>query len=259
MTEYGSIFLFLITFSLTACKPSCSTSSNTISAPIINIESQNINLGAIPLTENIIVGVIKYSNVGSEELKILKVIGSCTCFISSSGNTHLLPGQKGELVVKFDKNKLQHGFQRRSVDIVTNDSNQKTLKVSFDFLIQEAPAKDDLCLLPPVIDYGRVTKAAFDQVIPINIIIPYKHPNETVEIQVEPSTNSLQICQIANQISDNSGILKHNVIYHLSWIKPPSPGIFIEHIIFVIQGDGEQKNKKEVELSIRGDVVSEEN
>lgn len=254
---YSFFFLFVI-FSISACKPLYSVSSitsQTISGPSIVIEEQNVNLGDIPVTTNTIVGSIKYSNVGSQELKILKIIGSCICFIESSGDRRLLPGQNGELLIKFDKNRLSAGFQHRSVDVVTNDPNNKTLKINFDFVIQEIPSKYDVILLPPVIDYGRVTEAAFSKVIPVCIVIPYENPNDTAEIQVTPSTNSLQMLQVSDQISENNGKLERTVTFHLSWLKSPLSGIFKEHITFVIQRNGDQENKTEVELLIRGDVV----
>ena len=71
----------------------------SLSKASISLESDRIDLGRISIKSTDIIGAIRYKNVGSETLRIIKVFGSCTCFIGSSGAYELSPGQRGEIKV----------------------------------------------------------------------------------------------------------------------------------------------------------------
>jgi hypothetical protein len=79
------------------------------SGPTIWLESKTIDLGTIPVEQEIVTGTIMCMNEGSEPLEILKVSGPCACFLGSSGDKILPPGHGGEIEVKFDKEQIESG------------------------------------------------------------------------------------------------------------------------------------------------------
>ena len=114
------------------------------SGPAIEIKEKEIDLGTIPVEENMVIGQIFFSNVGSEVLEISKVFGPCNCFAGYTGDKSLQPGQDGLLEVKFDKNKLPSGDVKRFARVYSNDPENKIVKVNFSFNVQRSQAEEDM-------------------------------------------------------------------------------------------------------------------
>jgi len=76
-----------------------SSASKTPGGPVLWLDSKTIDLGIIAAGEETIVGTIPIMNDGDEPLEILKVDGPCSCFMGSSGDKLILPGQGGVITV----------------------------------------------------------------------------------------------------------------------------------------------------------------
>ena len=63
----------------------------------------------------------KFTNTGSSPLFITQVRSSCGCTIPKKPKAPILPGEKGEIQVKYDTNRL--GVFRKTITINTNVAN----------------------------------------------------------------------------------------------------------------------------------------
>jgi len=112
------------------------------SGPVLWLESRAIDLGTIPVEQEVVLGKIMVMNEGDELLEILKVTGPCACFMGASGDTILPPGNGGEIEVKFDKTRIESGPVRRLVVLETNDPRNKTVRVYFSFTVERSEAEE---------------------------------------------------------------------------------------------------------------------
>ncbi len=119
-----------------------SSASKTVGRPALWLDSKTIDLGIIPSGEDTIVGTIPIMNDGDEPLEILKVDGPCSCFIGSSGDKVVLPGQGGQITVNFDKNKIESGAVRRLVRLHTNDPKNELVTVYFTFDVARSDSEE---------------------------------------------------------------------------------------------------------------------
>jgi protein-disulfide isomerase len=123
-----------------------SSASKTPSGPALWLESKTIDLGTIPSEQEIIVGTIPVMNDGDEPLEILKVSGPCACFMGSSGDKVILPGQGGVITANFDKNKIESGVVKRLVTLETNDPKNELASVYFTFEVARSDSEEILML-----------------------------------------------------------------------------------------------------------------
>jgi protein-disulfide isomerase len=81
-------------------------------------------------------------NDGDEPLEILKVSGPCACFMGSSGDKVILPGQGGVIKANFDKTKINSGAVKRLVTIKTNDPKNELARVYFTFEVARSDSEE---------------------------------------------------------------------------------------------------------------------
>jgi len=125
------------------CCPGFAASREGDSAhPKLWIESTVIDLGKIAVDQNKIEGVIRYMNEGDEVLEISNISASCDCFQAFEGDKVLLPGNGGELYVRFDKEKIESGPVKRMVRFETNDPANKLVRVVFSFEIERTDSEE---------------------------------------------------------------------------------------------------------------------
>jgi len=110
--------------------------------PKLWIESKAIDIGFIAVSEQEIEGVIRYINGGDETLEVTNISGSCDCFAGFEGEKVLAPGEGGELIVKFDKHKIESGPIKRMVRFETNDPANKVVRVNFSFEIERTDSEE---------------------------------------------------------------------------------------------------------------------
>ncbi len=110
--------------------------------PKLWLDSKAIDLGLIPVGQQEIEGVIAYMNDGDETLEVTNISGSCDCFAGFEGEKVLAPGEGGELIVKFDKHKIESGPVKRMVRFETNDPANKVVRVNFSFEIERTDSEE---------------------------------------------------------------------------------------------------------------------
>ena len=120
------------------------TSEPIRTGPAVEVAEKEIDLGDIPVEEAEVVGQILLYNPGSKPLRITKVTGPCSCFIGSAGDKLIQPGDAGELVIRFDKSKIDAGPARKLANIYTNDPENELTKVYFNFTIGRDPIEEQL-------------------------------------------------------------------------------------------------------------------
>lgn len=123
-----------------------SSASKAVGGPVLWLDSKTIDLGTIPAGEDTIVGTIPIMNDGDEPLEILKVSGPCACFMGSSGDKVVQPGQGGVITVNFDKNKIESGVVKRLVTLKTNDPKNELVRVYFTFDVARSDSEEILML-----------------------------------------------------------------------------------------------------------------
>lgn len=84
--------------------------------------------------------VFVFTNTGSEPLIIEKAKGSCGCTVPQWPKEPILPGQKGEIKVKYDSKRV--GPINKSVTITSNASSGATTVLRIKGNIEAAPKED---------------------------------------------------------------------------------------------------------------------
>ena len=112
--------------------------------PAIEVIEKEIDLGIIPPEVGEIVGSILFYNNGSEPLQVRKVTGTCACFAGYSGDKLLQPQEGGELQVRFNKSKIPSGRVKRMAKIMTNDPENGTVEVHFNFTVERSPIEEEI-------------------------------------------------------------------------------------------------------------------
>ena len=74
------------------------------------------------------VRIFEFTNTGSAPLIISKVSSSCGCTIPKKPEEPILPGETGEIQVKYDTNRV--GPIRKAITVISNaDTPTKVLKI----------------------------------------------------------------------------------------------------------------------------------
>ena len=91
------------------------------SGPMINFEIETIDYGEISKGSDGIRTFI-FENTGNAPLEIQGVRSSCGCTIPKKPEVPIAPGDKGEITVKYDTNRV--GVFRKTITVNTNVSTK---------------------------------------------------------------------------------------------------------------------------------------
>lgn len=97
------------------------------SGPEITFESTTIDYGTIEQGADGL-RVFKFTNTGNEPLLITNARGSCGCTVPSHPKEFIMPGESGEIPVKYDTNRL--GRINKSVTVSTNAGAPVRLRIT---------------------------------------------------------------------------------------------------------------------------------
>lgn len=92
--------------------------------PQLTFESNVIDYGTIEKGSDGI-RVFRFTNTGDAPLIIEKVYSSCGCTIPKKPEAPIAPGEKGEIQVKYDTNRV--GPIRKTVTVNSNATEQQTI------------------------------------------------------------------------------------------------------------------------------------
>jgi hypothetical protein len=93
----------------------------------IEFKSETVDYGEIEKGSDG-VRVFEFTNTGNAPLVISKVSSSCGCTIPKKPEAPILPGETGEIQVKYDTNRV--GPIRKAVTVISNaDTPTKILKI----------------------------------------------------------------------------------------------------------------------------------
>jgi hypothetical protein len=110
------LFIGVIGFSVNAQKQAILKKADE-NAPIFKFETEVVNYGDIARNSD---GkrIFKFTNVGKSPLIITNVKGSCGCTVPTSPKEPIMPGQVGEIEVKYATNRI--GPFSKTVTITSN-------------------------------------------------------------------------------------------------------------------------------------------
>ena len=91
------------------------------SGPMINFEIETIDYGEISKGSDGVRTFI-FENTGNAPLEIQGVRSSCGCTIPKKPEVPIAPGDKGEITVRYDTNRV--GVFRKTITINTNVSSK---------------------------------------------------------------------------------------------------------------------------------------
>ncbi len=93
----------------------------------IEFKAETLNYGVIEKGSDG-VRIFEFTNTGSAPLIISKVSSSCGCTIPKKPEEPILPGESGEIQVKYDTNRV--GPIRKAITVISNaDTPTKVLKI----------------------------------------------------------------------------------------------------------------------------------
>ena len=94
---------------------------------MINFDTEVIDYGTIIQNSNGI-RIFTFTNSGSEPLMITKVKTSCGCTVPTYSKNPILPGQKGQIEIKYDTKRL--GAFTKTITVTSNaKQSTKILKI----------------------------------------------------------------------------------------------------------------------------------
>ena len=88
-----------------------------------------INYGEIKKGSNGI-RTFKFKNIGKSNLTIIKVYSSCGCTIPKKPQNPILPGDEGEIQVKYDTNRI--GPIRKTITVESNSNITPTVLLKIE-------------------------------------------------------------------------------------------------------------------------------
>ena len=105
-------------------------------AGVFSFENEEIDYGTIAQNADG-VRVFKFTNTGDSPIVISNAKGSCGCTVPTYSKNVILPGEKGEIQVKYDTKRV--GKFTKTVTLTSNASEtNKILRIKGEVLTPEA-------------------------------------------------------------------------------------------------------------------------
>ena len=125
---------YFILLAIIALSPTCILAQEANSQ--IKFQTESIDYGSIE-KGNTGLRVFMFENTGDAPLIITNVKSSCGCTIPKKPEAPIAPGEKGEIQVNYDTNRL--GVFRKTITVSTNDANSPiiALKIGGTVLAKE--------------------------------------------------------------------------------------------------------------------------
>ena len=135
------VFIGFVAFSVKAQEAKPAAVAADPNAPVIEFESDVIDYGKIDQGADG-VRVFKFKNTGKSPITIARVQSSCGCTVPQKPEAPILPGQSGEIKVKYDTNRIG-GFSKE-ITVFSNASEpQKKIRIKGIITKAETPVAKD--------------------------------------------------------------------------------------------------------------------
>ncbi|WP_242130522.1 DUF1573 domain-containing protein [Aestuariivivens marinum] len=132
--------LLLVLFLLVSAFSFAQEGSKSEKVGVFTFENEEIDYGTIAYNSDGL-RVFKFTNTGDAPIVISKAKGSCGCTVPTYSKNVILPGEKGEIQVKYATNRI--GKFTKTVMLTTNASQpNKVLRIKGEVLkpeTKEAP------------------------------------------------------------------------------------------------------------------------
>lgn len=92
----------------------------------IKFAKTTFNFGKFPSTDPVVECTFKFTNVGEEPLIINQAIASCGCTVPKYSKEPIMPGEEGQIKVKYNGTGKFPGPFRKSITIRTNGAVEIT-------------------------------------------------------------------------------------------------------------------------------------
>lgn len=138
-----TLLAFAVTFAMAqntapAAKAQSTAVKNTTAGASIQFEKETIDYGVIAQNSEPL-RIFKFKNTGSEPLIIKNAQGSCGCTVPTYPTEPILPGETGEIKVRYATDRI--GKFSKTVTLTTNaNPEQVKLTISGEVLEKKAPA-----------------------------------------------------------------------------------------------------------------------
>ncbi|WP_242134597.1 DUF1573 domain-containing protein [Aestuariivivens marinum] len=127
--------LLLVLFLLVSAFSFAQEGSKSEKVGVFTFENEEIDYGTIAYNSDGL-RVFKFTNTGDAPIVISKAKGSCGCTVPTYSKNVILPGEKGEIQVKYATNRI--GKFTKTVMLTTNASQpNKVLRIKGEVLKPE--------------------------------------------------------------------------------------------------------------------------
>jgi hypothetical protein len=135
------LFIGFVTLSVNAQEVKSTEVVADPNAPVFEFETDVIDYGKIEQNADG-VRVFKFKNIGKSPLVISRVQSSCGCTVPKKPSEPIMPGESGEIEVKYDTKRL-NGFSKQITVFSNATEPTKKLRIKGIVLKPESPVVKD--------------------------------------------------------------------------------------------------------------------
>ncbi|MBO5893829.1 MAG: DUF1573 domain-containing protein [Alistipes sp.] len=100
------------------------SASNEGGSPKMVFERTSHDFGDVKRKGGDIIAMFRFENKGDAPLIIKKVHKSCSCMNADYSRKPILPGEGGEIKIKYELHKVEPGIFNKVIQIYTNESKK---------------------------------------------------------------------------------------------------------------------------------------
>ncbi len=100
------------------------SASNDGGSPKMVFERTSHDFGDVKRKGGDIIAMFRFENKGDAPLIIKKVHKSCSCMNADYSRKPILPGEGGEIKIKYELHKVEPGIFNKVIQIYTNESKK---------------------------------------------------------------------------------------------------------------------------------------
>ncbi|MDE6548045.1 MAG: DUF1573 domain-containing protein [Muribaculaceae bacterium] len=109
-------------------------------SPHLQLDSTYLDMGCIPV-DSIGEAVMGFHNTGDAPLQIFRIFSECGCTVPSYSSDEVMPGERGEITIRFNgKNRVAGSF-RKALRIRSNADNHREVFIVKGRIIPDSKNK----------------------------------------------------------------------------------------------------------------------